>query len=47
MIRLLMEHFNIIREAPKISALSSGKINKYEYFTGEETLPSEQSRIIE
>ena len=27
------------REAAKISALSSGKIDKYEYFTGEEILP--------
>ena len=26
----------INREAAKISSLSSGKINKYEYFTGEE-----------
>ena len=35
------------REAAKISALSFGKIDKYEYFTGEEILPSDQSRIIE
>ena len=28
------------REAAKISALSSGKIDKYEYLTGEEILPS-------
>ena len=34
-------------EAAKISALSSGKIDKYEYLTGEEILPSDQSRIIE
>ena len=39
--------YNINREAPKISALSSGKIDKYEYLTGEEILPSDQSRIIE
>ena len=38
---------NINREAAKISALSSGKIDKYEYLTGEEILPSNQSRIIE
>ena len=38
--------YNINREAVKISALSSGKINKYEYLTGEEILPSDQSRII-
>ena len=25
---------------------SFGKINKYEYFTGEEIVPSDQSRII-
>ena len=28
------------REAAKISALSSGKIHKYKYLTGEEILPS-------
>ena len=27
-------------------AISPGKIDKYEYFTGEEMLPSDQSRII-
>ena len=31
----------------KISALSSGKINKYEYLPGEEILPSNQKQIIE
>ena len=35
------------REAAKISALSSGKIDKYEYLTGKEILPSDQIRIIE
>ena len=30
------------REATKISALSSGKIDKYEYLTGEDILPSNQ-----
>ena len=35
------------REAAKISALSSGKIDKYEYLTGEEILPSNQKQIIE
>ena len=40
--------YDINREAVKISALSSGgKIDKYEYFTGEEILPSDQGRIIE
>ena len=38
---------DINREAAKISALSSGKINKYEYLTGEEILPSNQKQIIE
>ena len=32
--------YDINREAPKILALSSGKIDKYEYLTGEEILPS-------
>ena len=32
--------YDINREAAKISALSSGKIAKYEYLTGEEILPS-------
>ena len=35
------------REAAKISALSSGKIDKYEYLTGEEILPYNQQQIIE
>ena len=35
------------REAAKISVLSSGKIGKYEYLSGEEILPSDQSRIIQ
>ena len=35
--------YNINREAAKISALSLGKIGKYEYLTGEEILPSDQS----
>ena len=39
--------YNINREVAKIPALSSGKIDKYEYLTGEEILPSDQSRIIE
>ena len=32
--------YDINREVAKISALSSGKIDKYEYLTGEEILPS-------
>ena len=39
--------YDINREAAKISALSSGKIDKYEYFTGEEILPSNKQHIIE
>ena len=30
-----------------MSALSSGKIDRYEYFTGEEILPFDQIRTIE
>ena len=39
--------YDINREVAKISALSSGKIDKYEYLTGEEILPYNQQRIIE
>ena len=39
--------YNINREAAKISASSSGKIDKNEYLTGEEILPSDQSRILD
>ena len=38
---------DVNRVAAKISTLSSGKMDKYEYLTGEEILPSNQSRIIE
>ena len=38
---------NINRDAAKISALSSGKIDKYEYITGDKILPSNQRQIIE
>ena len=34
--------YDINREAAKISALSSGAIDKYEYLTGEEILPPSQ-----
>ena len=34
--------YSINREAAKTPALSSGKIDKYEYRTGEEILPSNQ-----
>ena len=39
--------YDINREAAKISALSSGKLDKYEYLTGEEILPSNQRQIIQ
>ena len=39
--------YDINREAAKISALSSSKIDKYEYLTGEEILPFDQTRIIQ
>ena len=39
--------YDINKEVAKISALSSGKIHKYEYLTGEEILPSDQRRVIE
>ena len=42
-----MLQYDINREAAKISALSSGKIDKYEYLIGEEILPSNQQQIIE
>ena len=39
--------YDINREAAKISALSSGKLHKYEYLTGEDILTSNQQQIIE
>ena len=39
--------YDINREAAKISVLSSGKIHKYKYLTGEDILPSNQQQIIE
>ena len=39
--------YDINRETAKISALSSGKIRKYEYLTGEDILPPNQQQIIE
>ena len=38
--------FDINREAAKISALSSGKVDKYEYLLGGEIFPSDQRRVI-
>ena len=39
--------YGINREAAKITALLSGKIDKYESLTGEEILSSNQQQIIE
>ena len=33
-------HYHIKRESPKISVLSSGQADNYEYLTGEEMLVS-------
>ena len=45
LIRLEMKN-DINREAAKISLLSSPKIDKNEYLTGEEILPSNPTQII-
>ena len=39
--------YDINREALKILPFSLGKLEKYEYLTGEELLPSNQKQIIE
>ena len=39
--------YDLNSEAAKISALSSGKIDKYGYLTGQEILPSNQQHIIQ
>ena len=39
--------YDIHSEAGKISALSSGKIDEYEYLSGEEILLSNQKQIME
>ena len=39
--------YYINREAAKISVLSSGIIDNYQFLTGEEILPSNQKQIIE
>ena len=39
--------YDINREAAKILALSSGKLDNYEYLTGEEILSSNQQQIIQ
>ena len=37
--------YDINKEAAKISVLWSGKIDKYEFCTDEEILPSDQRRV--
>ena len=39
--------YDINREAAKISALSSGKLYKYESLTGKDILPSSNRQMIE
>ena len=39
--------WNINRQAAKISVLSSGKNDKFEYLTGKEILPTDQSKVKE
>ena len=39
--------YDINREAAKMSALSSDKIDKYKYLTGDKILSSNQRQIIE
>ena len=46
-IRVEKLQYDISREAAKISALSSNKIDKYEYLTGEDILPSNKQQMIE
>ena len=41
----LQHHIN--RKVAKILALSSGKFGRYDYLTGEETLPSDQRTVIQ
>ena len=49
MIILEMKNYNMIltEKLQKISALSSGKIDKYEYLAGKEILSSNQIQILE
>ena len=39
--------YDINREAAKTSTLSSRKIDKYEFLTGEVILPRDQRKVIE
>ena len=36
--------YDVNKQAAKVSALSSGKTDKYEYLTGKEVLLSDQSK---
>ena len=47
MIRDWKLQYDIKREVAKVSTLLSGKVDKYEYPTGEEILPCNQKQIIE
>ena len=49
MIRSKIKNYNmiLIKEAAKISASSSGKIDKHEYLRGEGIIPSNKKRTIE
>ena len=48
MIRLEMKNYNMILiKSYQNIGLSSGKIHKYEYLTGEDIIPSNQQQIIE
>ena len=38
--------YSVKKGAAEISALSSGKVDKYEYLTGEEIFPSNKGQII-
>ena len=48
-IKLKMKNYNmtLIEKLQKYQHLSSGKLDKYEYLTGEEILPSNQQQIIQ
>ena len=39
--------YGINKKAAEITALSSGKIDKYDYLTGKEVLPSNQQEMLE
>ena len=42
-----MRNYNMTLISAKISALSLGKLDEYEYLTGEEILPSNQQQVIQ